>query len=209
MDDKGAGNRSSGPAMGEETAKTPGDASQFGLGLGPDDPAAVRLEAADRADRRQRRDGLRSDARRTVEYIASRGRTPIEAMHDIVKLGWKDGTRQLAKELGINRAEAFKLWLGVAEATLPYTAPRLDGLDLGAALGAVAGGAGLAHYLAASALGAELARDRAAVPGVAVRVSHEVNTLDATELPGLAGPIDRQEVSDHDTLSRLPPRGSD
>lgn len=209
MGEQSAENRPSGPASGQETSKPPAAAPQFGLALSADDPAAVRAEPADRSDRRQRRDGLRSDARRTVEYIASRGRTPIEALHDIVKLGWKDGTRQLAKELGIGRAEAFKLWLGVAEATLPYTAPRLDGLDLGAALGAAAGGAGLAHFLAASALGAELARDRAAVPGVAVRVSHEGNTLDVPDLLGNAGPIDSPDVSANDTLSRLPPRGSD
>lgn len=215
MDDKSAGNRPIMPAMDDtspETVKTPAGASQFGLGLGPDDPAAVRIEPAIRAERRQRRDGLRSDARRTVEYIAGRGRTPIEALHDVVKLGWKDGTRQLAKELGIGRAEAFKLWLHASEALLPYTAPRLDGLDLSATLGAVAGGAGLAHYLAASALGAELARDRAALPGSAVpglALSHDDRTLDAPGPRGLAGQDDSRDVSAHDTLSRLPPRGPD
>jgi hypothetical protein len=198
--------------MPADRSKTAAAASQFGLALSGDDPAAVQLGPADRSDRRQRRDGLRSDARRTLEFLASRGRTPIEALHDVVKLGWKDGTRTLAKELGIGKAEAFRLWRDIAEGLLPYTAPTLDGLDLGAALGAgaAAGSAGLAHYLAASALGAELARDRAALPGVAMpSVSRDIGTLDDPKSPGLASVQHELSISVDETVSRLPPRGSD
>lgn len=214
MDDEKTGlTRSNSSVPDVDGANSDRDVTQFGLTFGAE-TSAIRLEKPDRKSRAYRRDGLRADARRTVEYIASRGKTPIEALHDIVKPGWRAATRAIAKDLGISRLEAFRLWQRCAEELLPYTAPRLDGLDVAALAGAVAGGVGLSHFLAASRASAEM-EARRTVDGSTVDVtprpdaSQVLHTLDATESGGIASEPDSGTVSPDDLLSRLPPRGSD
>jgi len=99
--------------------------------------------------RRERR-ALRSDARRTAEYLASRGKTPVEALHDVAGMRWQVAIRKIAKECQCSRLEAVKIWVQINVALLPYSAARLDPLELGALAGGAAGGLTVAHFLAAS-----------------------------------------------------------
>jgi hypothetical protein len=139
-------------------------AIQTALDWSPDGSAVVTEIDANRVARRrvQTRELLRSDARRTAEYLATRGTTPIEALHDLVKLGWRRAVRDLAKELGIPKERAMAIWQRAAEALLPYTAARFETLELGPQ---AAGGVALGHFLAARAMSEALASERAGPAG--------------------------------------------
>jgi hypothetical protein len=97
---------------------------------------------------------MRADARRTAEYLAERGPTPVEAIHDVAKLRWKVAIREISRHAKCSELEAMKMWLACANALLPYSAARLDTIELGAN---AAGGLALAHWLAANAMGDRLA----------------------------------------------------
>jgi hypothetical protein len=160
-----------------------------------------------RAARRRRRDGMRGDARRTAEYLASRGKTPVEALHDIVMMGWRRAVIVLAAELRVSPERAFELFLQCANTLLPYTAPKHETLELGPG---AAGGLALGHFLAARAMGDMLAAERA--PGLS-RNSTGIDRSPGAELPltinGLsAGDFGRPDPGR--TLGQaLPPKGAD
>jgi hypothetical protein len=97
---------------------------------------------------------MRADARRTAEYLAERGPTPVEAIHDVAKMRWKVAIREISRHAKCSELEAMKMWLACANALLPYSAARLDTIELGAN---AAGGLALAHWLAANAMGDRLA----------------------------------------------------
>jgi hypothetical protein len=97
---------------------------------------------------------MRADARRTAEYLAERGPTPVEAIHDVAKMRWKVAIREISRHAKCSKLEAMKMWLACANALLPYSAARLDTIELGAN---AAGGLALAHWLAANAMGERLA----------------------------------------------------
>jgi hypothetical protein len=145
-------------------------APQLGLTFAPDGepqteekPAAVKRYATARGE-------LRADARRTAEYLASRGATPTEALHDIARMKWKVAIREIAKAAKCSELEAMKMWRECCVALLPFTAARFDTIELGAQLGA-SGGLALAHFMAASM--------------VAERMSADVQSVDSRNLEGL------------------------
>jgi len=119
---------------------------------------------------------IRGDARRTAEYLASRGKLPAEVLQDVVSLGMVRAIRLIAKETGCTRLQALDRWHAMTLALLPFTAPRFETIELGPQ---AAGGLALGHYLAASAMSDLLATRRESRP------SQEGITLDAASEPGL------------------------
>jgi hypothetical protein len=169
-------------------------ALQSTLEWAPDGAPAVALVDANRNTRR-RRDGIRGDARRTAEYLAQRGKTPVEALHDLVGMGWLRGMRALKKELKVSEERAYELWERAVVHLLPYTAARFETIELGPN---AAGGMALGHFLAARAMGEALAasqperyhhtvsRDRQSLDIEKTQVSHGVSQGETVmELPGL------------------------
>jgi hypothetical protein len=134
-------------------------ALQTALTWSPDGAPGVALVDANRG-RRRKRDGMRGDARRTAEYLASRGKTPVEALHDIVAMGWIRGTNRLAEVLRVSPERAYELWERAAVHLLPYTAARFETLEFGPGGIGAAGGMALGHFLAARAMGEALAEAR-------------------------------------------------
>ena len=174
-----------------QPAPAPAESLQAALVFGADGSAAVTLEPA--SQRRRHHRGIRDDARRTAEYVASRGTTPIEALHNLGRLDWRKAVAQITKGTGCTRIEAFKLWVSINESLLPYTAARLNSLDL--ADGAV-GQLALAHFLAASAMSERLA----------VGESQDTKSIDHAQ------PIDLASESDglpSEVTRGLPPKGID
>jgi hypothetical protein len=197
-------------ARAQGTERPQPTAIQTGLDWTADGQAVVTETDANRVARKrvQQRELLRSDARRTAEYLATRGTTPIEAVHDLVKLGWRRAVRELARELKIPPERAMAIWQRAAEALLPYTAARFETLELGAN---AAGGLALGHFLAARAMSEALAADRDSPRAAAAsRVGH---TLDHGATLDLALPDNdvAADVSDETDRIRaaLPPKGAD
>jgi hypothetical protein len=124
--------------------------AQIGWQFAGDGSAQVIEKPAIVKNRRHDAGSLRSDARRAAEYLASRGKTPIEALHDIAGTHWRKAVRQIARELQCSKLEAFKVWLSCQTALLPYSAARFDTIELGGQLGAAGGSLTVAHFLAAS-----------------------------------------------------------
>jgi len=158
-------------------------------------------------ERAPRRNTLRGDARRTAEYLAARGGvTPVEALHDVIKAGWRRSVRELVKELRVSPKEAMAIYERCAVALLPFTAPRFDVMDLGA-LAAGAGAAGnalAAHFLAARAMGDLLALER---ESGAVRPASTVgHTVDGQQAIDLASPGGGGTATIHGSL---PPKAAD
>jgi hypothetical protein len=119
---------------------------QHGLAFGADGSAALVAEPVYRGERRLRRNYR---AEQLVGMLAERGPLPAEVLHKVIRQGW----RHLSRELGCSKLEAFKLWAGLLDSLLPYTASRLAQLDVrGDAAGAFAMGGAAAHFLAASAM---------------------------------------------------------
>jgi len=127
---------------------------------------------------RQERRALRSDARRTAEYLATRGKTPVEALHDVAGMRWQIAIRKIAKECQCSRLEAVKIWVQINVALLPYSAARLDPLELGALAGGAAGGLTMAHFLAASMVAERLGG--AGLPGGLPAMSADGRSVDST-----------------------------
>jgi hypothetical protein len=152
-----------------------------------DRPSVTAVDAnADRSKkgRTSDRNSLRGDARRTAEYLATRGVTPIEAMHDVARMGIVRAAKHLSRELGISREKAAAIWERCTAAILPYTAARIESLELGPN---AAAGFGLGHYLAARAVSDLLASERESRPEPAPsRVRHTLDATEATELPLLS-----------------------
>lgn len=121
------------------------------LALAWDATGSVRLgvEPADTRTRVYR--GARGDWRRTTEYLAARGKLPIENLHDLAKLTPDKAIPRIMKLAAMSRTEAYREWRNLQAELLPYTAARLANVE-GAAGLAEAIGAGAAHYLAASHL---------------------------------------------------------
>jgi len=178
---------------------------QTALDWRPDGSAALTAAPADgRRFKPGVRHQIRDDARRTAEYLASRGKTPAEALHDVVKLGAARAIAFIVKETGCTRLQALDRWQAMTEALLPYTAPRFDVIELGAAN---AGGAAIGHFLAASAM-SELLATRRDSPR-----SQEGITLDATAQGGLALQINdlgQSQNGDNSAIkAALPPKAPD
>lgn len=131
---------------------------------------------------------IRADARRAAEYLATRGKTPIEALHDVAGMRWQHAVRKISKELQCSRLEAFKVWQSCNVALLPYSAARFDTLELGSLAGGAAGSLTVAHFLAAS-----MVAERLGVSGV----SGQLAIASAAESP------DRQSV-DNAVTADLP-----
>jgi hypothetical protein len=113
-------------------------------------------EIAARGTSLQRRDSsaLRTDARRTAEYLASRGPTPVEALHDIARMKFADAVREIARDAKCTRWQAANFWKDCVVSLLPYSAAKFDSLDLSALLGGgAAGGLAVAHFLATTLIG--------------------------------------------------------
>lgn len=158
-------------------------------------------------ERSPRRNTLRGDARRTAEYLASRGGgTPIEALHDVVKLGWRRGVRELAKELRVSPEKAAAIYERWTVALLPYTAPRFDVMDLNAIAAAAAGGGNplAAHFLAARAMSELLALERESPRAPAL--STVGRTVDGQQVIDLASETDGGTAA---IPAGLPPKAAD
>jgi len=179
---------------------------------GDGEPVVTEVDANRVARRRvQQRELLRADAKRTAEYLASRGTTPIEALHDLVKLGWRRGVRDLSRELRIPPERAMAIWQRAVEAILPYTAARFETLELGPN---AAGGLALGHFLAARAMSAELAAERDSPRNTsanrASRVGHTLDVEAGGELPlQISDMADGKPASTGSALAGLPPKGAD
>lgn len=167
-------------------------AMQTALVFGADGSAAITMEPA--SERKRHHRGIRDDARRAAEYIASRGTTPIEGLHNIGRMEWRRAVAQITKGTGCTRLEAFRLWVSINESLLPYTAARLATLELGEN---TVGSLALAHFLAASAMSERLARNESSD-----RQSIDTaQTIDITsEKSGLPSDV---------TRGGLPPKGKD
>jgi hypothetical protein len=164
--------------LAEAATRPPAGPLQTALDWRPDGSAA--LTAAPPANNRfrnQTRHQIRGDARRTAEYLASRGKLPAEVLQDVVSLGMVRAIRLIAKETGCTKLQALDRWQAMTEALLPFTAPRFETIELGPT---AATGLAMGHYLAASAMSDLLANRRAAGP------SQDGITLDGTSQPGLA-----------------------
>jgi len=175
------------------TAEQP--APQMALAFDPAGGVAVVTEPAD-AHRRPRRDGIRGDARRTTEYIATRGTTPIEALHNVCRMKLPDAIDYLAKHMGCTKYQAGQFWQRCCELMLPYTAARLDTLPLADAAAAT-GGLAMAHFLAATAMGRELSASRSA----------DGQSVDSHVTAEIGSQSEGGHVNDH--VAALPPRGAD
>jgi len=163
--------------LAEAATRPPAGPLQTALDWRPDGTAE--LTAAPPANNRfrnQTRHAIRGDARRTAEYLASRGKLPAEVLQDIVSLGMVRAIRLIAKETGCTRLQALDRWHAMTLALLPFTAPRFETIELGPQ---AAGGLALGHYLAASAMSDLLATRRNGAP------SQDGITLDAASEPGL------------------------
>jgi hypothetical protein len=139
-------------AAGASTARgAPGIAAgsaQFALAW---DAAGVPGQVQEAAEPRRRHyRGARGDWRRATEYLAARGPLPLENLHNIARMSPEAAVARLCRLTAMSRTEAYKEWRAVCVECLPYTAARLATLE-GAAEVVQAMGAGLAHYLAASA----------------------------------------------------------
>jgi hypothetical protein len=197
-------------ARAQGTEKPQPTAIQTGLDWTADGQAVVTETDANRVARKrvQQRDLLRSDARRTAEYLATRGTTPIEAVHDLVKLGWRRAVRELTRELKIPPERAMAIWQRAAEALLPYTAARFETLEIGAN---AAGGLALGHFLAARAMSEALAADRDSprVPS-ASRVGHTLDHAATMDLPLSVNALGADTSDETDRIrAGLPPKGTD
>jgi len=194
-------------ARAQGTEKPQPTAIQTGLDWTADGQAVVTETDANRVARKrvQQRELMRSDARRTAEYLATRGTTPIEAVHDLVRMGWRRAVRDLVRELKIPPERAMAIWQRAAEALLPYTAARFETLELGPN---AAGGLALGHFLAARAMSDALAVDRDSP-----RQSRVRDTLDGSVTSDLALPfnaVSSDRSDDTDTIrAGLPPKGAD
>jgi hypothetical protein len=166
---------------------------QTALVFGADGSAMVTAEPA--SVRRRHHRGIRDDARRTAEYIASRGATPAEQLHNIGRMQWRNAIAQITKATGCTRLEAFRLWVSINESLLPYTAARLATLELGEG---AAGGLALAHFLAASAMSERLA---AGGPSLDRQSIDKVQTLDLA--------LENGPLPSDVTRPSLPPKGKD
>ena len=174
---------------------TPAGPIQSALLFRPDGSAELTAEPAHVAKRNHR--GLRGDARRTAEYLASRGATPAESLHSVAKLAWRVAVRELVKELRCSPEVAFRLWVSCNETLLPYTSSRINPLDLGdlGPLGAAgAGGFALAHYLAASAMSAKLGAG----------MSPDTRSVDR-----IVDVVPDDRTADQPNAAGLPPKASD
>jgi hypothetical protein len=149
--------------------------------------------------RRRERGSLRSDARRTAEYLASRGPTPVEALHDVARMRWKDAIKQISKHAKCTELEAMKMWRDCNLAILPYAAARFDTIELGAAMGGQ-GGLAMSHFLAASMIA-----DRALTG--APHPSTEGQSVDSSESRGL--PLFLEAGKDGAQAPALPPKPED
>lgn len=128
---------------------------------------------------------LRTDARRTTEYLATRGKTPAEALHDVAGMKWQRAIKEIKRHAKCSELDAMKLWLACNQALLPYTAARYDTLELGSQLAGSAGNLSLAHFLAAS-----MVAERLGVAGAAPSLSPEHQSFDTPKkraLPLLDG----------------------
>jgi hypothetical protein len=188
------------PAM----RQTAADERQTLLNLAPDMPPAGEPDHG-RA-RRQRRDGLRADGRRTAEYLASRGRTVVEVMHDLVRLGAIEGPLRISKELGVSKPQAMDYWRAIAESLLPYTAHKLESIDASSAGAAgAAGGMAAMHFLAARAAGDRiLAGHASSAESPISRIGDRGSAQDLTGIADGGTVMDRRQP-----LVVLPPIGED
>lgn len=176
-------------------------ALQTALTWSADGQPGVALVDANRGARRRRdRDGIRADSRRVTEWLSTRGKLPIEALHDLVGLGWIRASRLLAKELRIPPERAFEFFMQAVLAILPYTAPKQGMLELGET---AAGGLALGHFLAARAMGEALAdsRDRT--------MSRDRQTLDTDKPLILPDTSTKHGEETAMELPGLPPRAAD
>lgn len=135
------------PASAGEPASR--DRAQLALVWDAAGEPAVAAESAEARKRHYR--GARGDWRRATEFLAGRGKLPLEQLHDIAKMAPDKAVAHVMKVAGMSRKEAWAEWRSIVSEILPYTAAKLATLegiaDLGAAMGA-----GAAHYLAASAV---------------------------------------------------------
>lgn len=167
-------------------------------------PGELTAEASGRRrQRRHRRDGLRSDARRTAEYIAARGKTPFEVWHDIVKLGWIEGPRFIIEQTGMSRRDAWEFYLSVSRDLAPYCGPRWEAIDPGAIASAgAAGSLATLHYLAARAAGDRILDARTESPIGQIVDSGNSQSLASTS-DAVTGGVRQSPVV------TMPPRGAD
>lgn len=153
--------------------------TQHAMLFDPDGSITVALDTAESVRKRYRDAGrLRTDARRTAEYLASRGLTPIESLHNVARMELDVAVPWIMEHGGCTRWQAIQFWKECAQALLPYTAPRFDAIDLSALAGAAAAGGSLAaaHFLAASRASEALVRDREvlAASGGPVTLQHQL-----------------------------------
>ena len=172
----------------------PAGGIQTALAFGADGAVAIVGEPA--SVRRRHHRGIRDDARRTAEYLASRGTTPAESLHNIARMKWRVAITEIVKATGCTKMEAFRLWVSINENLLPYTASRINAMDLGEQM--AAGSMAMAHFLAASAISDRIGPSN---------VSLHRGSIDTTQAVDLASETDGipREV----TRSGLPPKGTD
>jgi hypothetical protein len=184
------------PSGAERAAPSPPAALQSALLFRPDGSAELTAEPA-RLPKRNHR-GIRGDARRTAEYLASRGATPAEALHSVARLAWRTAVKELVKALRCTPLQAFELWRGCVVELLPYTASRFATLELG---DNAAGGLALAHFLAASAMSDRLAAPRGQPVSTDGRSVDIQQTIDLASVP--------DAIPSEVTRGGLPPKAPD
>jgi hypothetical protein len=178
----------------ERSPDAPAGGIQTALAFAGDGSIAIVGEPA--SVRRRHHRGIRDDARRTAEYLASRGATPAESLHNVARMKWRVAIAEITKATGCTKLEAFRLWVSINENLLPYTASRINSMDL--AEQAAAGSMAMAHFLAASAISDRLGTSHESLHRGSIDTSQAVDIASENEtLPS--------EV----TRSGLPPKGTD
>jgi len=190
----GAGETVPAPAEPASAAGAPGrDRGQLALVWDAAGAPGVAVEPAEAHKRHYR--GARGDWRRATEFLAGRGKLPLEQLHDIARMSPEKAVKFIMRVAGMGRAAAWAEWRSVCSEILPYTAAKLATLEGVAELGA-AMGAGAMHYLAASTAGR-------ASGGVTHngQLRHGQQPIDIDdELPGNTRSL---------PVTTLPPRGAD
>jgi hypothetical protein len=178
----------------DRPAEAPTGGIQTALAFGSDGAVAIVGEPA--SVRRRHHRGIRDDARRTAEYLASRGATPAESLHNIARMKWRIAITEIVKATGCTKMEAFRLWVSINENLLPYTASRINAMDLGEQM--AAGSMAMAHFLAASAISDRLGPSNESLHRGSIDTSQAVDI--PSEMDGIPNQV---------TRSGLPPKGTD
>ena len=178
---------------------------QVALTFGADDgEPGLALEPADR--QRAYRVNARFDTRRAAEWVEAKGlRTPVQQWVSIGGRPLPDAVRWLRKRFKtLTEHQAITIWLDCQAKAAPFLHHQLSRIELEAGADA-AGSLALAHFLAASAMGSAIARDRG-LPAM----SPKPVIVDGSASGGQAGLFEgRPDERPGSPATTLPPKGAD